>query len=72
MAKEADEDRLVRHEYAVMSGHGWTVGLGQVLLNEYKPFLDQGFELDRIGTHFLGGQGFRDELAALDNPGKQT
>ena len=55
------------HHYAFCSGHSWTVDLAQVLIDEYKPFIDQGFELDSLGNHFLGGHGFNATLNMAAN-----
>lgn len=61
-----------KHQYAFMNGYGWTVDLAQVLLDEYKPFIDQGFELDSLGNHFLGGQGFREFGAQPSGTGQRV
>jgi hypothetical protein len=41
-----------------MVGHSWSNELLDVLVDEYFPFIDQGYELDGLVNHFIGGQGF--------------
>jgi hypothetical protein len=47
-----------RRGYPVMVGHSWSNDLVNVLVDVYFPFIDQGYELDGLVNHFIGGQGF--------------
>jgi hypothetical protein len=59
-----------RRGYPVFLGHTWSNELVSVLVDEYFPLIEQGYELDSLVVHFIGGRGFEFDHPMLDTARK--